>query len=101
MQFNSSDEISSSEAQAIIREILSNGTIIFTHHAKEKMRDRGYSTHDVEYILKHGEVIKKEFKAQTQTWAYKIAGQDLEGDDGAVVTVITKRMSAIIITVLA
>ncbi len=100
MKFNSTDEISSSEAQIIIREIISNGTVIFTHHAKERMMERGYSTHDVEFILKHGIIVKKEFKNKTQTWSYKITGQDLEGDDGAVIVTIIKRMSAVIITVL-
>ena len=100
MEFNSTDEISLSEAQNIIREITSDGTVIFTHHAKERMMDRGYSTHDVEFILKHGIIVKKEFKNKTQIWSYKIAGQDLEGDDGAVIATIIKRMSAVIITVL-
>jgi len=75
MEFNSTDEISSSEAQKIIREI-------------------------IEFILQHGIIVKKEFKDKTQTWSYKISGQDLEGDDGAVIVTIIKRMSAVIITVL-
>ena len=64
------------------------------------MIERGYSTHDVAFILKHGIIVKKEFKDKTQTWSYKIAGQDLEGDEGAVIATIIKRMSAVIITVL-
>jgi hypothetical protein len=100
MEFNPTDEISSSEVQKIIRAIICEGTVIFTHHAKERMMERGYSTHDVEFILKHGRIVKKEFKNKTQTWSYKIAGQDLEGDEGTVITTIIKRMSAIIITVL-
>jgi len=67
MKFNSTDDISSFEARKIIREIISDGTVIFTHHAKEKMMERGYSTHDVEFILKHGLIVKKEFKNKTQT----------------------------------
>jgi len=62
------NEISSSEAQKIIREIISNGTVIFTNHAK-KMIERGYSTHDVEFILQNGIIVKKEFKNKTQTWS--------------------------------
>lgn len=100
MTFNSTNEISSSEAQKLIREIVSAGTVIFTNHAKERMIERGYSTHDVEFILKHGTVVKKEFKNKTQAWSYKISGQDLEGEDGVVITTIIKRMSAVIITVL-
>ncbi len=100
MQLNPSDTISTIQAQEIIREIVSGGTIIFSHHAKEKMLERGYTSHDIEHILLHGEVIKKEFKDHTKTWSYKISGVDLEGDDGAVIVAIVKRLSAVIITVL-
>ena len=100
MQFNPSDTISTTKAQKIIREIVSGGTIIFSHHAKERMLERGYTSHDVEHILLHGKIIKKEFEDHTQAWSYKISGIDLEGDDGAVIVAIVKRLSAVLITVL-
>ncbi len=42
----------------------------------------------------------KEFKIETHNWAYKIKGDDLEGDEGGVVTAIVSRHSCVIITVL-
>ena len=100
MQFNPSSQISNAEALKIIREIASDGIIIFSNHAKERMMERGYTSHDVEYILAHGKIDKQEFKDNTQTWTYKISGADLEGDDGSIIVAIIKRMSAVIITVL-
>ncbi len=100
MQFNPSGELSTEEAQKIIKEIATGGILIFSRHAKEKMIERGYTSHDVEHILKFGEIVKKEFKNNTQSWTYKISGADLEGDEGSVVVAIIKRMSAVVITVL-
>lgn len=100
IQFNSANQISNTEALKIIREIASDGIIIFSHHAKERMIERGYTSHDVEYILMHGKIDKQEFQDKTQTWTYKISGADLEGDDGTIIVAIIKRMSAVIITVL-
>jgi len=54
MKFNPSSQISNDEALKIIREIASDGIIIFSNHAKERMMERGYTSHDVEYILAHG-----------------------------------------------
>ena len=100
MQFNPSSQTSNAEALKIIREITSDGIIIFSRHAKERMLERGYTSHDVEYILTHGKIVKQEFKNNTQTWTYKISGADLEGDNGTIIVAIIKRMSAVIITVL-
>ena len=64
------------------------------------MIERGYTSHDVEYILQYGKIVKKELKKNTQSWTYEISGLDIEGDDGSVVVAIIKCMSAVIITVL-
>ncbi|MEW6291396.1 MAG: DUF4258 domain-containing protein [Thermodesulfobacteriota bacterium] len=76
------------KVHSIIRDIVAGGEIIISKHAKGRMRERGYSTHDVEHILLRGEITHKEFKDKTQSWAYTIKGDDLENDQGGVVTVI-------------
>jgi hypothetical protein len=100
MIFKQTDKLSVKQAEKIIRGITSHGTIIFSRHAKSRMMKRGYSSHDVEYILLHGKVVRQEFNDKTKTWVYKVCGADLEGDDGAVIVSVIKRMSAVIITVL-
>ena len=100
MKFNSADELEIKDALRIIREIVSDGTLIISNHAKERMRERGYSIHDVEYILLHGDITKKEFNEKTSNWKYTVKGKDLDGDDGGVALAIIRRMSSIVITVL-
>ena len=100
MKFDQTREISAAEAKSIIHEIVNNGTLILSHHAKERMVERGYTLHDVIHILLHGEIIRKEYKETTQNWAYRVQGCDLESDEGTVVVAIIQRMSAIVITVL-
>lgn len=101
VKFDPSAEIENEKAHAIIREIVAGGEIIISNHAKERMKERGYTAQDVEYILLQGEITSKEFKDKTQSWAYKIQGEDLEGDEGGVVTAIINRLACVIITVLS
>lgn len=101
MVFDPIDEISNSNAHKIIREIVTGGTIIISSHAKERMIERKYTAHDVEYILLNGEITKKEFNTKAQNWAYTIKGKDMEGDDAGVVAAIVRGMSAVVITVLS
>jgi hypothetical protein len=100
MKFDPAEEIDNEKAHSIIREIVVGGEFIVSNHAKARMLERGYSTHDVAYILIRGKITNKEFKDNTQSWAYTIKGEDLEGDEGGVVTVIINRLACVIITVL-
>jgi len=100
MKFDQSKEIPNDQALAIIREIVEDGVLILSHHAKQRMSERGYSLHDVMHIVLHGQIVCKEYKEVTRNWSYKIRGNDLENDEGAVVLAIIKRMSAVVVTVL-
>jgi citrate synthase len=100
MQFDQSREIPGEKAKSIISEIVEDGTLILSRHAKERMAERGYTLQDVIHILLHGEIVKKEYKEKTQNWTYRVQGYDLENDEGTIVVAIIKRMSAIVITVL-
>ena len=100
IKFDPSEEIDNKNAHSIIRDIVAGGEIIFSKHTKKRMQERGYSTQDVEHILLRGEITNKEFKDKTKSWAYTIKGDDLEADEGGVVTVIVSRRACVIITVL-
>ena len=100
MEFDPSEEMDNEKAHSGIRNIVAGGEIIISKHAKGRMRERGYSTHDIEHILLRGKITNKEFKDKTQSWAYTIKGDDLEGEEGGVVTVIISRQACVVITVL-
>jgi len=100
MRFDQSIEIPDDEAKSIIREIVADGILILSRHAKERMIERGYNLQDVVHILLNGEIVKKEYRDKTGNWSYEIRGYDLENDEGSVIVAIIKRMSAIVITVL-
>ena len=101
MKFDQSAEINDAEAQGIIRDIVANGFLIISNHAKKRMVERGYTTHDVEYILLHGSISGKEFNPKLNNWVYTVNGHDLDGDMGGVVTAIVERMTSLVITVLS
>lgn len=100
MTFNPAEEIDNEKAHSIIRDIVSGGEVIVSSHAKKRMIERRYSMQDVEHILTRGKITRKELKDTTHSWAYTIKGDDLEGDEGGVVTVIVSRQACAIITVL-
>ncbi|MCJ7616911.1 MAG: DUF4258 domain-containing protein, partial [Desulfobacterales bacterium] len=95
-----SEEIDNEKAHSIICDIVAGGELIISKHTKGRMQERGYSMQDVEHILLRGEITNKEFKDKTQSWAYTIKGDNLEDDEGGVVTVIISRQTCVIITVL-
>jgi hypothetical protein len=103
MRFDPTAELDDKIAHKIIRHTIESdrGTIILSNHAKLRMRERGYTSHDVEYILLNGRITKKEYSPKTRTWAYTIKGDDLEGDAGGVVTAIVHQWSSIVVTVLS
>jgi hypothetical protein len=101
MKFNPLENIDTDAAHRIIRRIVQDGTINLSRHAKNRMAERRYSIQDIEYILLNGKITKKEFKEKFQNWVYTVRGDDLEGNDGGVVTIIISPMLSVIVTVLA
>ena len=93
------DQLSSKDAENLIREILQYGSVVFSKHAREQMCSRGYDAQDVYHILKHGEVKKIEQNPEGQP-KYHVHGEDIEGHKGIVVTAIESAGRLIIVTVL-
>jgi hypothetical protein len=82
-----------------IREILIGGSIIYSDHVKERMSERGYSLPDVLYILRNGKVTSFT-KEGNERYKCEIRGEDLEGRQGAVISIVIKTVKLIIVTVL-
>ena len=101
MQFDPAVVIDNADAQGIIREIIVDGNLIISNHAKKRMAERGYTTHDIEHILLHGSITGKELNPNLNNWVYTIKGNDLDGEMGGVVVAIAKFMTSIVITVLS
>lgn len=102
MDFAPDKELDNQKALQLIRKIVACGErIIWSSHVKERMKERKYSSDDVMYILSRGDIVSKEFHAETQTWRYNIRGDDLDGNDGGVVTAIIKPTAIVVITVLS
>jgi hypothetical protein len=83
----------------IIVDVLEEGSIVFTSHAKDQMGLRGYTVHDVMKIL-HGGEIKKMTKESTGHYHCEVHGHDIDGDPGAIVALVIKRSRIVVITVL-
>ena len=90
MHFNPSKKLDDIQAKQIVREIVRLGDIIYGCHAKERMIERGYTIRDVVYILKNGEIIKKEFNQDCQNWKYTFQSEDLDGISGTAVRDLEK-----------
>ena len=77
------DDLTDKEVSNIIQETLEYGYVIPSSHAKDQMRNRSYSVTDVRYILKNGNIIKKEITENKRCYTFR--GNDLDGHPGEVV----------------
>ena len=90
------------QAQKIIRFVAGGcGTITWSCHARDRMKERNYTPDDVLHILQTGKITKSEYNELAGNWKYTIHGCDLDGDEGGTVTAILSESEIVIITVLA
>jgi hypothetical protein len=106
MKFDPSKELSERELKDLLACIQgSDGTLIISKHAKERMLERRYSLRDVLHIIAHGTMTGSEFNQAPANWKYTFKGEDLDGDNGGVVlavgTHVGTQYSCVIITVLS
>ncbi len=95
-------ELEKENVHTLIKEILSmDGEFIVSRHAKERMKERGYTLHDVEYIFLYGTITSKQFVNSVGKWRHTITGSDLDGTDGSAVTAIIHRNAIVLVTVLS
>lgn len=100
MEFNPAKELSRTDAAVLIHDVVENGILIISRHAKERMAERGYTTQDVEFILTHGKIQSSEFDQIPGNWKYRFCGDDLDGGTGTVIAAISTKNRSIVITVL-
>ena len=101
MSFDPKQKITKQDAHRIIKDIIDQGyQVAWSGHARDRMIKRSYTTHDVLHILRNGKITKQEYHEATQSWRYIVRGDDLDGDEGAVVTVIISKVKLVIITTL-
>ena len=93
------DSLPLKDAESLIREIIKCGSVVFSKHAREQMRSRGYSAQDVYHILRHGKVKKIE-KNPKGSCRYHVHGENIDGHKGIVVTAIESKGKLIVVTVL-
>jgi len=97
--FDPTADISNAEALVIIRDILENGIVSLSTHARARMRSRHFNMHDVRHILKTGDIQSKEFNDLDSTWKYRIEGSDIDGEAGVVITAIISSARQVVVTV--
>ena len=93
------DNITAEEIEARIREIVDYGKIRFSDHVRERMEERQYSLRDVIHILKNGKIVKFS-QEKTEEYKCEVHGEDLDGNQGAVITIVIKNVKMVIVTVL-
>ncbi len=98
-QFDSKLKLSNKDAKKLIRHILDCGAVIFSQHAKDRMRERNFTDQDVVYILETGTIIDTDYDANQECWKYKVSGDDLDGDEGTIMTAVLTAHRQLIITV--
>ena len=79
----------------------SGGTINPSRHAKDRMKERGYSIRDVMHIISNGTLVEAAFNDDLENWKYTFRGEDLDDTQGGVVVSIARHYKYIIITVLS
>lgn len=98
-KFDPTIELSDHDAMVLILYILENWQVIIRPHAKMRMSQRGYSDQDVLHVLETGLIKNKEFDSTRGSWKYRVEGEDIDGDDGVVITAIVSSSQQVIITV--
>jgi hypothetical protein len=98
--FDPTKELSGHDAIILIKDIIENHCVdIDCLHNRERMEQRGYSDQDVIHVLEMGVVVGTEFDNERRNWKYRIKGEDIDGDEGIVITAIVSSYKLVIITV--
>jgi hypothetical protein len=97
-KFDPTKEITNHDAALIIRDILEFGNVIITPHAREEMIEGNFTDADIVNILECGEIKTKQYDTIKKNWKYRFVGNDIDGDEGVVITAIVRRSSIVIVT---
>lgn len=92
--------LSSQEVRRHIQEILrSRGNFIPTCHAKERMKQREFTTQDIIHVLDTGKAGVGYWNPQDRNYEAKVSGWDLDGEELELsIAVDPKRLRLIVVT---
>ena len=83
-----------------IKDLWTNGKVVFTTHARERMLEREVETTDIKNILYYGRIVDHSCDdVRQEVWGYTIEGKLVDGGKNASCVVKIDR-SLIIITVI-
>ena len=89
------------QAKRTIDYILERGCVIVTTHCRlDSMPKRHVDMNDVQYVLKHGQIIQEpEWDSDNENWKYRVEGTDVEGEELTAIAAIESTSMLIVITV--
>lgn len=90
--------LSGDELKKVIQDIFKSGEMILSRHARERMKERGYSLADIRHIVRNGNLSKTE-KNKGQQYNYHIHGEGVDGHPGGAVVALVKESKMVIVTV--
>jgi hypothetical protein len=85
------------EAHQAIEQLLERpATLALTQHARDRMRERRFTTDDILRVLRHGTVSPNPaWDDWRGTWKYRVSYRDLDGEPLSVVVAIEDRITVI------
>jgi hypothetical protein len=82
--------------EALERLLVRPARLVLTHHVRQRMRERRFTTDDILRVLRHGSVAPNpEWDETRQTWKYAISYRDCDGEPLSVVVAIDDRIIVI------
>ena len=93
--------LTAAAAQRIIREkAQASELVIITHHAEERMSERGITIDDVLTILRKGGVYVAPFLNERQAWQVEVERRMPGGRDAVAITVVPQAGKLVVRTVM-
>jgi hypothetical protein len=66
---------------SVIRRTLKEGSITWSAHIQQRMRERGFTMRDALNVLELGQVKRPpRWSSNHQNWEYAVEGTDIDGD---------------------
>jgi hypothetical protein len=82
--------------ESIDRLLEDRAPLVLTQHARDRMRDRRFTTDDILWVLGRGTVgARPEWDEARSVWKYKVSFRDLDGDPLTIVIAIEDRIVVI------
>jgi len=95
------NKLTAKQAEQKIREIYKLGSVIIHPHCQKRMKEKNYSSSDIDLLLSKGTVQEPpEYNDKFCQWRYKIKGNAVEGDKATVVVSIESHRELMCITIM-